>query len=74
MALPLSGDLSFNQIGVEIQRPSGAILDIKDAELGVYVPLNVYSTYRPDGVTPCSVSEWYGYNHTQSMLLPFSSS
>lgn len=71
MALPLSGDLSFNQIGVEIQRPSGAILDIKDAELGVYVPLNVYSTYRPDGVVPCSVSEWYGYNHTQSQFTPF---
>ncbi len=71
MALPLSGDLSFNQIGVEIQRASGAILDIKDAELGVYVPLNVYSTYRPDGVVPCSVSEWYGYNHTQSQFTPF---
>lgn len=71
MALPLSGDLSFNQIGIEIQRASGAILDIKDAELGVYVPLNVYSTYRPDGITPCSVSEWYGYNHTQSNVTPF---
>lgn len=71
MALPLSGDLSFNQIGVEIQRASGAILDIKDAELGVYVPLNVYSTYRPNGITPCSVSEWYGYNHTQSQFTPF---
>lgn len=71
MALPLSGDLSFNQIGIEIQRASGAILDIRDAELGVYVPLNVYSTYRPDGVVPCSVSEWYGYNHTQSQFTPF---
>jgi uncharacterized repeat protein (TIGR01451 family) len=71
MALPLSGDLSFNQIGIEIQRADGAILDIKDAELGVYVPLNVYSTYRPDGVVPCSVSEWYGYNHTQSQFTPF---
>lgn len=71
MALPLSGDLSFNQIGVEIQRASGAILDIKDAELGVYVPLNVYSTYKPNGAVPCSVSEWYGYNHTQSQYAPF---
>jgi len=71
MALPLSGDLSFNQIGIEIQRADGAILDIKDAELGVYVPLNVYSTYRPDGIVPCSVAEWYGYNHTQSQFTPF---
>jgi uncharacterized repeat protein (TIGR01451 family) len=71
MALPLSGDLSFNQIGIEIQRASGAILDIKDAELGVYVPLNVYSTYKPNGVVPCSVSEWYGYNHTQAQFTPF---
>jgi uncharacterized repeat protein (TIGR01451 family) len=71
MALPLSGDLSFNQIGIEIQRADGAILDIKDAELGVYVPLNVYSTYKPNGVVPCSVSEWYGYNHTQAQFTPF---
>ena len=71
MALPLSGDLSFNQIGIEIQRADGAILDIKDAELGVYVPLNVYSTYRPNGAVPCSVSEWYGYNHTQAQFTPF---
>lgn len=71
MALPLSGDLSFNQIGIEIQRADGAILDIKDAELGVYVPLNVYSTYKPNGAVPCSVSEWYGYNHTQSQFTPF---
>jgi len=71
MALPASGSLSFNEIGIELQRANGAVLDIKDAELGVYVPLNVYSTYKPDGVTPCSVSEWYSYNHTQSNLTPF---
>lgn len=71
MSLPASGSLSFNQIGVELQRADGAILDIKDAELGVYVPLNVYSTYKPDGVTPCSVSEWYSYNHTQSNITPY---
>lgn len=70
MALPSSGELSFNQIGIEIQRANGAVLDIKDAELGVYTPLNPYSTFKPDGVTPCSVSEWYSYNHTQINLIP----
>ena len=71
MALPLSGGLSFNEIGVELQRGSGSILNITTAETGGYVALNPYSTYKPDGITPCSVSEWYGYNHTQSQLLPF---
>ena len=68
MALPLSGGLSFDEIGVELQRGSGSILNITTAETGGYVALNPYSTYKPDGVTPSSVSEWYGYNHTQSQL------
>lgn len=71
MALPLSGALSFDEIGVELQRASGSILNITTAETGEYVALNPYSTYKPDGYTPCSVSEWYGYNHTQSQLTPF---
>jgi uncharacterized repeat protein (TIGR01451 family) len=71
MALPGNGTLSFNEIGVELQRASGSILNITTAETGGYVALNPYSTYKPDGVTPCSVSEWYSYNHTQSQLIPF---
>lgn len=70
MALPSGGSLSFNEIGIELQRAAGSILDIKDAELGVYVPLNPYSIYRPDGITPCSVSEWYNYNHTYQPNFP----
>lgn len=71
MALPANGVLSFNEIGIELQRASGSILNITTAETGGYVALNPYSTYKPDGVTPCSVSEWYSYNHTQSQLAPF---
>jgi hypothetical protein len=71
MALPGSGELTFDQIGVELQRASGSIFNITTAETGGYVALNPYSTYKPDGVTPCSVSEWYNYNHTQSQLSPF---
>ena len=71
MALPANGALSFDEIGVEIQRASGSILNITTAETGGYVALNPYSTYKPDGVTPSSVSEWYSYNHTQSQLAPF---
>jgi uncharacterized repeat protein (TIGR01451 family) len=70
MALPLSGALSFDEIGVELQRVSGSILNITTAETGGYVALNPYSTYRPNGVTPSTVSEWYGYNHTQVVLIP----
>jgi len=71
MALPSNGALSFNEIGVELQRASGSILNITTAETGGYVALNPYSTYKPDGVTPCSVSEWYSYNHAQIQLVPF---
>jgi hypothetical protein len=71
MALPGSGTLSFDEIGVELQRASGSILNITTAETGGYVALNPYSTYKPDGVIPSSVSEWYNYNHTQSQLAPF---
>lgn len=71
MALPSNGALSFNEIGVELQRASGSILNITTAETGGYVALNPYSTYKPDGITPSSVSEWYNYNHTQSQLIPF---
>ena len=71
MALPGSGTLSFNEIGLELQRASGSILNITTAETGGYVALNPYSTYKPDGVVPSSVSEWYNYNHTQSQLAPF---
>lgn len=71
MALPLSGGLSFDEIGVELQRGSGSILDIAIAETGGYVALNPYSAYKPDGIIPSSVSEWYGYNHTQSQLAPY---
>ena len=71
MALPANGVLSFNEIGIELQRASGSILNITTAETGGYVALNPYSTYKPDGVTPCSVSEWYSYNHTQIQLVPF---
>jgi hypothetical protein len=71
MALPSNGALSFNEIGVELQRASGSILNITTAETGGYVALNPYSTYKPDGVIPSSVSEWYNYNHTQSQLAPF---
>jgi uncharacterized repeat protein (TIGR01451 family) len=71
MALPGSGTLSFDEIGVELQRASGSILNITTAETGGYVALNPYSTYKPDGVIPSSVSEWYSYNHTQVALIPF---
>lgn len=71
MALPANGALSFDEIGVELQRASGSILNITTAETGGYVSLNPYSTYKPDGVVPSSVSEWYNYNHTQSQLAPF---
>lgn len=71
MSLPLNGELSFDQIGFELQRGNGSILDITIAETGGYVALNPYSTYKPDGIIPSSVFEWYGYNHTQSQLAPY---
>lgn len=68
MVLPASGQLSFSQIRVELQGTGSATstTGIRNAELGDYGAINSCSLFRPNGPTPSSVSEWYGYDHAAS--------
>lgn len=64
MALPLSGTLSMTAIKLELG-VSNDPFSLQNAENGVYTPINPNSTYKPDGALPNTISEWYGYDHTQ---------
>lgn len=74
MTLPLSGILSYGDIRQELRVVSSSNFSIA-AEEGVApyagkVPLNYYSTYKPNTSAPAAVSEWYGYNVTESQAAP----
>lgn len=61
MALQTSGTISMGQIFDELSdstRPSP--IAMSSLENGTYRPLTRYP-YRPSGTTPCTFSEWYGY-------------
>lgn len=64
MALPTSGQLSLSAIKTELA-VSNDPFTLQNAENGVYVAINTNSTYKPNGALPNTISEWYGYNHTQ---------
>jgi hypothetical protein len=64
MALPPSGTLSMSQIRTELGVTGQAPFSLKDASTGVYVTINTCSQYRPNGVSPYAISEWYSYCHS----------
>jgi hypothetical protein len=66
MTLPLSGSLGMNDIRTELGIPSQAPFSLASASLGIYVPLNQNSFYRPTPSAPFTISSWYGYNHAAS--------
>lgn len=63
MALPSSGQISLNDINLELGRTSGTQISLDDAENGTYATINPYSCKRPSSTNPASVSEWHGYDH-----------
>lgn len=63
MTLQASGQISFADINVELGRTATTQIGIYQAETGVYATINTASSSRPNGTTPCSINEWYGYNH-----------
>ena len=72
MALPASGQISVSDILAELE------LDIERAdtsleilEQGDAATINIYSSDRPDGIPPYSLSEWYSYNHTAAAPAPY---
>jgi hypothetical protein len=64
MALPAQGSLSYNNIRTELGLQTTAF-SAGAAEQSTYVPINQCSTYKPSQAPNCSISEWYGYDHTQ---------
>lgn len=67
MTLPASGQISFNDLRVEIGVPSQAPFSIADAATGVYGPINTSSPSFPNSSTPHQISEWYSYTHSNEL-------
>jgi hypothetical protein len=63
MTLQTSGAISMNNINVELGRSGTATIGLNQAESGTYGAINTASASRPNGATPNSMNEWYGYNH-----------
>lgn len=66
MTLPASGQISFNDLRVELGIPSQAPFSITTAATSGYVAINTNSPSRPNSSTPHAISEWYSYNHNYS--------
>jgi hypothetical protein len=64
MALPASGQLSMNDIRVELGVPSQAPMSLQAASIGTYATINTCSPSRPNSSSPYAISEWYSYCHT----------
>lgn len=67
MALPTSGQISLGDINVELGLPRTNSLNLITARNGGIVPINQGSTNKPKTTGDARVSDWYGYNHTQSL-------
>lgn len=70
MALPFSGPISMGDIQFELGIGEGAPgfsnFGLSEARNGTYVAINACSTYKPPSSGTISLSDWYGYNHTQA--------
>lgn len=64
MTLPASGQISFNDLRVELGIPLQAPFSITSASTGIYVNINASSPNYPNASAPHEISEWYNYNHT----------
>lgn len=54
----------MSMVNTELGRSSTSLISLNLAESGSYVPINQNSYSKPNGLTPNSMSEWYGYNHS----------
>lgn len=66
MTLPASGQISFNDLRVELGISSQAPFSITTAATNGYVTINTNSPDRPNSSTPHAISEWWNYNHNAS--------
>lgn len=67
MTLPASGQISFNDLRVELGIPTQAPFSITTAATNGYVTINTSSPSYPNSSAPHAISEWYSYNHNASV-------
>ena len=76
MGVPYQNALSLGRIRQELESSNNSndyndgpftsnATSLKDCEEGVYSSLNMFNAPqdRPDGDSPYSMEEWYGYDH-----------
>jgi hypothetical protein len=73
MTLTGSGQISFNDLRVELGISSQSPFSITSASTGLYVAINTSSPSYPNSSAPHAISEWYSYNHTYSACDPLNS-
>lgn len=64
MALPASGQISMDDIRIELGVPSQSPFGINEARLGTYVAINQFSASKPPSSGQVSLSDWYSYSQT----------
>jgi len=63
MPLPASGQISFNDIRIELNVPSQTLFNLDSASLETYATLNKCLSY-PNSTNPDAINEWYNYCHS----------
>ena len=74
MTLPSSGQISFNDLRVELGISTQAPFSITTAATSGYVTINTNSPSYPNASTPHAISEWYNYNHNAAACVALNSS
>ena len=71
MTLTGSGQISFNDIRIELNVPSQAPFSIRSASLGEYGAIQQCQTPFPSAKSPHNISNWWGYNHSATASLVY---
>jgi hypothetical protein len=66
MALTSSGQISLNDINVELGASTKTYAELSRCETGGVATINTASSSYPDGSAPYQISEWYSYDHSAS--------
>jgi hypothetical protein len=66
MALPSSGTITMDMIRIELGVPAQSPFGLNEARSGTYATINPCSTYKPPSSGQISLTDWYGYDQSQS--------
>lgn len=69
MTLTGSGQISFNDIRVELNVPSQSPFTLGEASRNIYAIIQQCQTPFPSSTDPDAITEWYGYNHSATASL-----